>query len=307
MVDSEPALRAGALKAWAEVGTTHELPSSVADLLPALLADRFVGMIHAVLAAARSLTWSEQDKHRLLLFTSWICASVDADRGTEVLKDAMATLDALADGDAQWQSRAETLILHRAADLDRYDLRDVLRRDWSRDAAYSAEMAALRLRLARDPAINDRFNHRGGEELCSLLACGPGLAEVPTADLVAAATELAPNRLAGCAEFAEVAWRAGRPADAAAVMRAVAEAIPRQPAYDSHRAITQLLIDAADFDVAAGRGTSLQEAGERLAAAVAAADTAGDLGTSLAGQVKARVTARFLLAGLDPRPGLAPD
>jgi hypothetical protein len=141
-----------------------------------------------------------------------------------------------------------------------------------------------------------------------LFACArPGLAKVPTADLVAAATQLAPNRLAGCAEFAEVAWRAGRPGDAAAIMRAVAEAIPRQPAYDSHRAITRLLIDAADFDVAAGRGTSLREASERLAAAVAAADTAGDLGTSLARQVKARATARFLLAGLDPQPGLAAD
>jgi hypothetical protein len=307
LVDSEPALRAAALKAWAEVGTRHELPSSVADLLPALLGDRSVGVIRAVLAAARSLSWSEQDKLRLLLFASWICASVDAGRGTEVLKDAMATLDALADGDAQWQPRAETLILCRAADLDRYDLRDVLRRDWSPDAAYSAAMAALRLRQARDPAINDRVNHRGDEELCSLLACGPGLAEVPTADLVAAATELAPNRLAGCAEFVEVAWRAGRPADAAAIMRAVAEAIPRQPAYDSHRAITQLLIDAAHFDVAAGCGRSLKEASERLAAAVPAADSAGDLGASLACQVKARATARFLLAGLDPQPGLAAD
>lgn len=307
LVDSEAALRAAALKAWVEMGTRHELPSSVADLLTALLTDRSVGVIRAVLAAARSLSWSEQDKLRLLLFASWICASVDAGRGTEVLKDAMATLDALADGDAQWQSRAQALILCRAADLDRYDLRDVLRRDWSPDAAYSAEMAALRLRQARDPAINDRVNHRDDEELCSLLACGRGLAKVPTADLVAAATELAPNRLAGCTEFMEVAWRAGRPADAAAIMRAVADAIPRQPAYDSHRAITQLLIDAADFDVAASRGTSLQEAGERLAAAVAAADTAGDLGTSLARQVKARATARFLLAGIDPQPGLAQD
>ena len=114
----------------------------------------------------------------------------------------------------------------------------------------------LRLRQARDPAINDRFNHRGDRELCALLACGPGLAAVPTADLVAAATELGPARLAGCTEFAEVAWRAGRPRDAAAIMRAVAGAIPDQPAWDSHRMITQLLIDAADVDAAAEAAAS---------------------------------------------------
>ena len=243
------------------------------------------------------------------IYASLICAGADADDCAELLTDAIATLDVLAGDDAELLSRAEALILRRAADLDRYDLRDVLRRDWSPEASYSAEMAALRLRQARDPAINDRFNHRGDEELCALLACGPGLAGVPAADLVAAATELAPGRLVGCTEFAEVAWRAGRPADAAAIMRAVAEAIPDQPAYDSHRAITQLLIDAADFDVSAGPGADLREAAGPLTVAVtdADADAAGDLGTDLARQVKARATARFLLTGQDLPPGLTAD
>jgi hypothetical protein len=137
-----------------------------------------------------------------------------------------------------------------------------------------------------------------------LLACGPGLAAVPAADLVAAATELGPARLAGCMEFAEVAWRAGRPADAAAIMRAVAAAIPDQPAWDSHRVITQLFIDAADADAAAGRGAGVQEAAGRLTAALMAADAAGGLGTDLARQVRARATVRFLCTGQDPVAGL---
>jgi hypothetical protein len=165
-------------------------------------------------------------------------------------------------------------------------------------------MAALRLRQARDPAINDRLNHRGDAELCALLACGPGLAAVPAADLSTAATELGPARLAGCTEFAEVAWRAGRSADAAAIMRAVAAAIPDQPAWDSHRVITQLFIEAADADAAADRGAGLQETTGPLIAALSAADGAGKLGADLARQVRARATARFLLTGQEPPVGL---
>lgn len=307
LVDSQAPLRGAALKAWAEAGARHELPSSVADLLPALLGDKYVVVVRAVLQAARTLTWSEPDKLRLFLYAYSVCVGADADGRGELLTDAIATLDALAGDDADLLARAEALILRRAADLGRYDLRDVLRRDWSPEAAHSAEMAALRLRQARDPAISDRFSHRGDEQLCALLACGPGLAEVPAANLVAAATELGPDRLAGCAEFAEVAWRAGRPADAAAIMRAVAGTIPDQPAYDSHRAITQLLIDAADFDTAAGSGVGLRAAAGWLTAAVTAADSAGDLGSDLARQVKARATARFLLTGQNPPPGLTAD
>jgi hypothetical protein len=307
LVDSQAALRAAALEAWAEAGTHHELPSSVADLLPALLGDRYVVVVRAVLQAARTFTWSEPDRLRLFLYAYSVCAGADADGRGEPLTDAIATLDALAGDDADLLSHAEALILRRAADLDRYALRDVLRRDWSPQAAHSAEMAALRLRQARDPAINGQFNHRGDEQLCALLACGPGLAEVPAADLVTAAAELGPGRLAGCAEFAEVAWRAGRPADAAAIMRAVARTIPDQPAFDSHRAITQLLIDAADFDTAASCGADVREAASRLTAAVTAADTAGELGTDLARQARVRAAARFLLTGHEPPTGLTAD
>ena len=192
------------------------------------------------------------------------------------------------------------------ADLHGYDLKEVLRRGWSSAAQHSAPMAALRLRLARDPAINDRINQRGNPELCALLDCGVGLTALPADDFVAAATELGPNHLLGCAEFAEVVWRAGRPADAATVMRAVADAIPDQPAYDSHRSITQILIDAADLDTAAKSETGVRDASEQLiASADAVPRSAGDFGANLVRQVKPRATARFLLAGLRVPAGLA--
>ena len=224
IVDREPALRSAALRAWAVLGAGHDLPSSVADLLPALIADRKVTVARAVLAAACSLDWSEADRDRLYAFAYGICLTTDADRQASLLQDAIAALDVLAEGSERLEIVAEALILRRAADLDSYDLQGVLERGWSPAAAHSAEMAALRLRQARDPEINDRINDRGDKELCALLDCGPGLAGLPAGDLITAAAELAPGSLIGCAEYAEVAWRAGRPADAAAVMRAVVQA-----------------------------------------------------------------------------------
>jgi hypothetical protein len=306
MVDREPGLRSAALRAWAAIGLDHDLPSSVADLLPALLADRKVIVARAVLAAVGSLDWSDADRDRLFAFAYSICLTADADRHGPLLKDSMAALDVLAEGSERLQAIGEALILRRAADLDRYDLRDVLERDWSSTAAHSAEMAVLRLRQARDPEINDRINYRGDKHLCALLDCGPGLAVLPADDLISAAAELAPGSLIGCAEYAEVAWRAGRPGDAAAVMRAIAQVIPAQPAYDSHRAITQLLADAADFDAVAQDVTAMQETAGKLAASAAAAVGGGDDYTaSLMRQVRARATARFLLAGQEPPDGLA--
>ena len=61
LVDADPVSRAAALKAWTTIGGTHSLPSTVADLLPALVSDPYVVMVDAVLAAARRLPWPDQE------------------------------------------------------------------------------------------------------------------------------------------------------------------------------------------------------------------------------------------------------
>ncbi|MDQ7802723.1 hypothetical protein Q5425_03210 [Amycolatopsis sp. A133] len=61
LVDTEPGLRAAALKAWTTIGGTHALPSTVADLLQALVSDGYVVMINAVLKAACRLPWPDQE------------------------------------------------------------------------------------------------------------------------------------------------------------------------------------------------------------------------------------------------------
>lgn len=61
LVDADPGPRAAALNAWTTIGRTHALPSTVADLLPALVSDTYVVVIDAVLNAACRLPWPDQE------------------------------------------------------------------------------------------------------------------------------------------------------------------------------------------------------------------------------------------------------
>lgn len=309
LVDAEPALRAAALEAWTEIGRVHRLPSSLADLLPAFLNDATIGVIGALLGAARRLQWAGEDEARLLLRAIEVCRLIDAESHPELLKSSMATVAALAgDGDDGFRVHAEQLILRRAASLDGYDLRDVLRGRWLPSTAQSGEIAALRLRQARDPRINDRFNASDDDELCALLDSGAGIIALPLDDLVAAALDLAPDWPLGSAEFAEVAWRAGRVEDAASVLQAILSATPDVPAYDGHRAFLELLLHATGLDLAAAATGDLSPAVDALVPAIAAvADGAGEVADHLCSQVRARIEVRYLLRSETVPPVFGPS
>ncbi|GGR47989.1 hypothetical protein [Streptomyces aurantiogriseus] len=296
VVDADVASRSAALSAWADIGAAHRLPSSISDLLPALLEDHYIAVIDGVLDTAMRLEWSDEDTLRLLFYALLVCAQVDIDRFPDTVKKAMTAAARLSRGDEALRTHTEQQILKRAADLDRYHLRDALRRDWLPQTATSSAMAQLRLRQVRDPHINDRFNDHDNRQLCALLDCGPGLAGLAVEDLREAALELGPHRVFGSAEYAEVAWRAARPADAAVLMNAALEAIPNEPAFAVHRGLVSLIGAAAAFDAAAATG------GDTTAAAIEltqAADIVGDDSDArtLTDQARTRVTIRSLLTG----------
>ncbi len=301
LVDSEPALRMGALEAWTEIGAVHPLPGSLSDLLPAFVEDATVGVVEAVLAAARRLRWSEADRARLLGRALAVCRLVDAESHPDLLKSSMSTVAALAaDLDEDLRVAAEKLIVHRSAELTGYDLRDVLRRRWLPSISRSAGMAVLRLRQARDPRINDRYNAGDDEELCALLDCGPGLVFLSSEDLVDAAIDLAPDSPLGSAEYAEVAWRAGRVVDAASVIQAVLGSTPNVPAFAGHRAILELLLRGAEYGREAGANGDVPSAVVALEAATVSADEeAGEAGERLCDQARTRIRIRDLLRGDD--------
>lgn len=298
LLHSEVPLRAAALDAWVDIATVHKVPSSLTDLLPALLADPHVGVIRATLNAACRLPWPAEEHTRLLFHAVTTCKAVDGRDHPDLLKKAISAVGVLTRDDVGLRRAAEQLMLSRAGDLNAYDLEKVLRRDWLKETAHSKDMALLRLKQARDPRVNDRFNRGDDEQLCALLACGPGLTALPLEDLRAAALDLAPDYPLAAAEFAEVAWRAGRPSDAALIMRAVVDATPSVPAYDPHRSLAQLLAHSAAFDAAATTGVDLTAAALELASAF------GGLGvedskqrSDLLGLLRVLIELRFLLRG----------
>jgi len=120
-------------------------------------------------------------------------------------------------------------------------------------------------------------------------------------DTTQAALDLAPDAPIGSAEFAEVAWRAARPDDAAAIMHAVLDATPPVPAYDPHRSLSTLLLRTAEFDSAAAAGADPSQHSDLLADALKGiTDGDTDLRSDLLAQVRARVIVRYLLRGNEP-------
>lgn len=306
VVDSDVASRSAALRAWADIGAVHRLPSSISDLLPALLEDQYIAVMDGVLYAAMLLEWSDEDSLRLLVYALLVCAQVDITRFPDTVKKAMTAASRLSRGDEALRAHTEQQILKRAVALDRYHLRDALRRDWLPQTAASSAMAKLRLRQVRDPYINDRFNDRDNRQLCALLDCGPGLAGLAVEDLKAAALELGPHHVFGAAEYAEVAWRAARPEDAAAIMNALLEAVPDEPAFTVHRTLASLIAAAAAFDAAAAARGDTGAAALALTQAAHALGGDGDA-RALAEQARTRVTVRSLLAGHELVPATGTD
>jgi hypothetical protein len=296
LLGADAALRSVAIDAWVDIASRWPVPSSLPDLLQALLDDAHVVVIGSMLRAARRLPWSDKDRVQLLFYAARACRVIDAADHKDLLKSAMSSVRNLTRDDEELAAAGQRLVLGRASELDGYDLRDALRGDWLPEVARSADMASLRLAQARDPQINDRFNVGDDEELCALLDCGAGLAALSVDDLTVAALELTPEMPLAAAEFAEVAWRAGRPLDAAKVMQAVVEQTPCVPAYELKMAAARLVGDAAAFD--ASDLNDLASSTDTLARSLDAipTDTPGDLPR----QIRARIAVRHLLAGSEP-------
>jgi hypothetical protein len=303
LLHSEPSLRAAAIKAWTAVGERHSTPSSLSDLLPAFVTDPYLVVINALLDAAARLDWSEQDAELLLRYT-WQVASGIASSHHKTLKKALRTARALA---GNHRVAIEAMALRRAADLDGYDLRDVLRGEWLASSLRSAAMARLRLRLACDPRINDRINSSDQKELRELLECGAGLVELPHSDFLAAALEWCPEYPNRAAEFAEVLWRAGRPADAATLMETVLFGTPDERPYAGRRAMIGCFLTAARLDADLLEGTGVDRAVKKAAEGIARSfriDEGDGSPSGLAKQAATRIWIRCLFTGSELPPSL---
>jgi len=312
VVGADVILQVEALDAWTSIARSHPLPDSVADLLPALTKDNRVGVSRALARAAIRLDWTPEQTALLLVCVQKLLTGVEPVELHEAVEDAARAAKKLARclEVESLPERIEETILEVIDPISGYDLRDILDRtgDWTPTSSTSARMARLRLRQAADPQINDRWNAGDDQELCQLLEAGAGLADLPAADLERAALDLAPDQPFASAEFAEVAWRAGRPSDAAHLLDSVLATTPDQPSHSVHRQILNTIAAAVAVDNAVVTdGDWDQPATDAIALAEALADGHdADFSTKLLASVKASASVRRALhaaghvSGIDP-------
>lgn len=240
LVDAEPRPRAAALEAWTTIGGTHALPSTVADLLPALVSDTYIVMIDAVLAAACRLPWPKQESRVwLALHAASVMEGISV---PEHLDTFLTSLSALRHHvpDLAALAALEKKALARVPELEWHQATEVTEQPWQPDARVSPQLAVFWLALAPQNTYGLRQRDEAEEALNGLLDCGAGLLDLPAADIIEAGASHSPESHYGSMEYAEVLARAERRTDAVALLKGALTRIPNEPARSSQRALVAL-------------------------------------------------------------------
>lgn len=273
LVDAEPGPRAAAIEAWTEIGSSNSMPSTLSDLLPALVDDPYLRVIGAVLAAASRLTWPKnEDRKRLALYAFSLVAGLELPDHLELLLTALAALrrhapnlDVLAKAEKQALKRIPALEWHLAS--------DVVEQPWQPDARVAPELARHWLSYAPQYTYGLRQGDAAEEALNGLLDCGVGLLGLPTSDIIDVGARHVTESHYGAAEYAEVLARAERRTDVVQLLKDALARIPDNQARASERALISLALATAQLHLAlAGSGAEGTPAVNVTAAQTAVAD-----------------------------------
>lgn len=240
LVDAAPGPRAAALEAWTRIGGTHALPSTVADLLPALVSDAYVVVIDAVLAAACRLPWPDQEARiRLALHAATVAESINV---SDHLDTFLTSLSALRHHvpDPVALAELEKKALARVPKLQWYQATKMTEQPWQPNARVAPELAGLWLALAPRSTYGLRQRDEAEEALNGLLDCGAGLLGLPAADIIKVGAAHSPESYYGSMEYAEVLARAERRTDVVSLLEGALTRIPDEPARSSQRALVAL-------------------------------------------------------------------
>ncbi|WP_213453268.1 hypothetical protein [Rhizomonospora bruguierae] len=249
LVDADPGSRSAALKAWTTIGARHALPSTVADLLPALTGDAYVVMVDAVLGAACRLSWTAQDaRMQLAMYAYRVMEGINVTEHLETFLAALAALRShVPDPDAV--AMLEKRALARVPAMEWHQASKLADQPWQPDARVASELAVLWLALAPRSTYGLRQRDEAEEALNGLLDCGAGLLGLPAADIIDIGARHSPESHYGSMEYAEVLARADRRDDVATLLQAALERIPHEPARSPQRALTALALAVARLQV----------------------------------------------------------
>ncbi|WP_158852899.1 hypothetical protein [Saccharothrix deserti] len=240
LVDADPGPRAAALDAWTTIGRTHALPSTVADLLPALVSDAYIVMIDAVLEAAYRLPWPDQESRiRLALHAATVMEGINVSRHLDTFLTSLAALRRHVP-DIAALAELEKKALARVPELEWHQATKVTEQPWQPDARVAPELAVLWLTLAPRRTYGLRQHDEAEEALNGLLDCGAGLLGLQAADIIKVGAAHSPESHYGSMEYAEVLARAERRTDVLALLESALTRIPNEPARSSQRALVTL-------------------------------------------------------------------
>lgn len=240
LVDADPGPRAAALEAWTTIGGTHALPSTVADLLPALVSDPYAVIIDAVLAAACRLPWPDQESRiRLAYHAMTVMEGINVSERLDMFLTSLAALRRHVP-DLAALAELEKKALARVPQLEWHQATKVTEQPWQPDARVAPELAVLWLALAPRNTYGLRQHDEAEEVLNGLLDCGAGILGLPGTDIIEIGAAHAPESHYGSMEYAEVLARAERRTDVVALLEDALTRIPDEPARSSQRALVRL-------------------------------------------------------------------
>lgn len=244
LVDADQGPRSAALAAWTEIGARHPVPSTVSDLLPALVTDPYMVIVEAVLKAATRLAWTrDEDKVQLALYAVRVAANVELPDRLELV---LTSLSALRRHVTNFEVLAnlEKAALARIPDLEWHEASKVIEQRWQPDTRVTTELARHWLTDAPRHTYGLRQHDEAEQALNGLLNCGIGLLGI-TDRLIDVGARHAPESHFGALEYAEVLARVEARDAAVRLIHTAYGNIPDNPAHAPQRALTNLALTTA--------------------------------------------------------------
>ena len=258
LLHTQDKVRRAAVRSWAELaGQPQRLPSTLLDLLPALLADAHVAV--SALQLLDRLDIPRERRPELLDLVSGLSRaaySAALNNPEQTIGSCVNALRSLAFGlpgrEAEEPAGLALVISDR---LSSYDLRDLLLSWWPPRLANSGLFAARALSVLADAEFADYFNMRDYRVQAALLACPYGTSLQPLDSFAPSADLHLPDHPWPALEMIEVLQRAGRWDDAAEMARHIHAAIPGTREHQARADLTAVIAELATGETLLSTGT----------------------------------------------------
>lgn len=258
LLHTQDKVRRAAVRSWSDLaGQPQALPSTLLDLLPALLADPPVAISALQLIACLRIP-AERRPDLLELVsglsrTAYRAVLRNPEQTIEICVNALRSLAfGLPDEEAEEPAGLALVISDR---LSSYDLRDLLVSWWPPRLANSGLFAVRALSLLADPQFTDYFNARDYRVQAAILACPYGTSLQPLESFMPVADLHLPDHPWPALEMIEILQRAGRWDDAANLARHIHAAIPGDPEHQARADLTAIIAALAAGETTLSSGT----------------------------------------------------